>query len=118
MTNYIADLNSTVMCFRESAERAAESCRTGATYVDGVMTWNSNGNVPPVECVALAAHLGMPVDIAKCNAARTAQQEAFFASYRKRNRKGPSAEARAEARAAHGAGVKLVDVITGRTWTT
>ena len=42
---------------------------------------------------------------------------AFLAAYRAADR-GQSAEVRAGARAAHGPGVELVDVVTGRRWTT
>lgn len=46
-----------------------------------------------------------------------AEVSAFLQAYRQ-NYQGPSAEERVEARAAFGAGVKLVNAITGREWTT
>jgi len=118
MTNYIRDLSSTVIAFRRDAERAALSCQNDANYTDGVMTWKSNGNVPFSEMIELASYLGLPVDVAKSNAARDAQTTKFLAEYRKTRRNGPSAEERAEARAAHGEGVVLVDLITGYEWKT
>jgi hypothetical protein len=42
-----------------------------------VMRWNSNNDVPPIECVALAAHIGLPVDIAQCTAIRDAETQAL-----------------------------------------
>lgn len=42
----------------------------------------------------------------------------FLQDYRTARAAGPSDEERAEARAAHGPGVTLVDVVTGQRWTT
>jgi hypothetical protein len=56
-------------------------------------------------------------EAAATRAAYAAAITEVFAAYRAAYR-GPSAEQRAEARAAHGAGVVLVDVISGHRWTT
>jgi hypothetical protein len=90
---------------------------TEATYTAGVMRWNSNGRVPPSENVAAAAAAGFPVDVAACDAAREVDLAAFLAEYR-RNPPPLTDEVLFEARAAHGPGVTLVNVITGRRFTT
>ncbi len=87
-----------------------------ATIIDGVIRWNSNDSVPPVEHVEAARQQGFPVNVAKCDAARDADVTAFLAVYRaNRAKRTPDqiAEERAEARAAHGPGVTLVNVVTG-----
>ena len=126
MTDFIADLNASG--YRgEEARRArdyitkGEAGRRGATYSGGVMRWASNGSVPPREHVALAAFLGFPVDPAACEAARSAEIRELAASLRRREAT-MSAEDRAEraasARAAHGPGVELVNVLTGARFRT
>ena len=52
-----------------------------------------------------------------CTAARERDLDAFLAAYR-RNPPPVTDEMRFEARAAHGPGVELVDVISGRRFTT
>jgi hypothetical protein len=82
---------------------------------NGVYRWKSNDRVPFDD---MLQSVGVDAECrAKCKAARSADNDAFFAEYRA-NYKGPSAEERAEARAAHGPGVTLVNVITGHKWTT
>lgn len=95
--------------------------RTEATITNGVIRWNSNGQVPPDDLVALAVEIGLPVDAAATKAAGDADFKAFMADYRKARRNRTAeviAEERAEARAAHGPGVKLVNIVTGEKWTT
>lgn len=92
-----------------------------ASFVDGVMRWNSNDRVPPEEYVDMAIKEGYPVDKAKCDAARSVDLKAFLASYRKAQaERSPEqiAEQRMEARAAMGEGVKMVNIITGEKYTT
>lgn len=80
----------------------------------GVRFWRSNNRPVPrsvyreafVECPAVQA------------AADEAYLDAFLSDYRKARASGPSDEERCEARAAFGPGVELVDVVTGRRWTT
>lgn len=96
------------------AQRVAQELRTEATISQGVIRWNSNNQVPPADCVALAAHIGLPVDVVASTAARDADTSAFLAAYRKRQPRRASAEERAEMRAAFGRGTKVVNVITGR----
>ena len=86
-----------------------------AQTTDGkVWTWTSNGTPMDLDT---AARYGIPVDPESQQVARDAHLDAIVGIYRA-NYRGPSAEDRAEARAAHGRGVKLVNVITGTTWTT
>lgn len=84
-----------------------------ATVVEGVVRWISNGRVPPADCCEQWARLGLPFDLATSAAARDAETAAFMAAYRKNDR-APSAEERAEMRAAFGEGTEVMDVITGR----
>jgi hypothetical protein len=117
MTDYVKNLTATDKVFRPEADRLVAKLGTDATVKDGVIRWNSNDRVPPEDIVALAIHIGLPIDLAKTNAARDADLDKFLAEYRA-NYKGPTDEERYEARAAHGPGVTLVNVITGHKWTT
>ena len=92
-----------------------------AKFEDGVMRWQSSGRVPPEEWVEKAILEGYPVDKAKCDAVRSAELKEFFAAYRKaREERTPEqiAEERMEARAAMGAGVEMVNIVTGEKFTT
>ena len=79
-----------------------------------VWRWTSNDRVCPLDA---CEEYGIPCDVVAQEATRDRELDAFLAEYRA-NYRGPSAEQRAEARAAHGEGVELVNVITGETWTT
>lgn len=102
---------------RGEVERAAQQLRE-ADIEDGIIRWPSNGRVLPEDLVEFAAHLGLPVDPARCSAVRDADLDEFVAAYREARRNGPTAEELAEAQAAHGPGVELVNVLTGERWTT
>jgi hypothetical protein len=83
----------------------------------GVLRWNTNNAVPFRDVCTI--YFGNDVAaINRCQAARDADTAAFCAEYRRNYNKGPSAEERAEARAAHGEGVELVNVITGTKFRT
>jgi len=101
----------------DEVERNSASLRNDATIKNGVIRWKSNNSVPPADLVDHAVKIGLPVNAAKSHATRDKETRAFLRQYR-RNYKGPSAEERAEARAAHGPGVALTNVITGHKWTT
>lgn len=119
MTDYIAQLASAHRFMREEAERCANNLRNETTTSDGVIRWNSNNNIPPVECVALAAHIGLPVDVAKCTSVRDTETDQFIAEYRLRMRNyKPSREEQFEMRAAFGPGKTVVNVITGQKFRT
>ena len=82
---------------------------------DGIRRWISNNAVIPVCVLENDACLIVPDEH---RAAYDAETAAFFAEYRLNQPAEPTDEERFEARAAHGPGVELVDVITGRRWTT
>lgn len=119
---YIRSLLSEQPVYRNEAVRLCRKLKEEATIdAKGVIRWNSNGSVPPEDCVALAAHIGLPINELACNEARDADFAAFMVEYRKRraNRTPEEiAEERAEARAAHGPGVTLVNVLTGEKYRT
>jgi hypothetical protein len=103
---------------REAAANAAQF--TKAHRVDGVWRWNSNNACPFDDMMEAweAAGLVTAAERKATDAARKADTTRTLAQYRKARANGPSAHERAAARAAHGPGVKLVDVITGQSWTT
>lgn len=115
MTDYIADLNSANNARRRDAERLATQVTDSAhsTIIDGVLRWRSNGAVPPADIVALAVHLEEAVDVAKCDQARREEFEAFRRKAIEQDRP-MTGEELSEARAAHGPGARLVNVLTGR----
>jgi len=91
-----------------------------AAVMGGVVRWNSNGSVPPADCLGDWHDLGLIGDeeLEMSTAAREADTAKLLESYRKRNaNRKLSAEERFELRANHGPGTTLVNVITGRRWT-
>jgi hypothetical protein len=50
------------------------------TLDDGVLRWKSNKSVVHHDMVKIASEIGLPVDIAKCDAARAADKQAYAAS--------------------------------------
>lgn len=92
----------------------------GEAYTDDgkVWRWTSNDAACPLDS---AESYGIPVNVEAQRAARDAELSAFAERYRKAQAKRTPeqvAEERAMARAAHGRGVKLVNVFTGETYTT
>ena len=121
MTNYVADLQGSHPIFQRDAAAMVARLNTEATIIDGVIRWHVNNQVPPADCVALAAHVGLSVDVAKCDTARSADLDAFLVSYRAAQmQRTPEqiAEEQAMARGAHGPGVELVNVLTGESFRT
>ena len=90
---------------------------TSADFANGVMTWKSNGRVPFDDMLEAALAEGFPVDLTKSAAERDRQNTAFLRAYRANPPK-LTAEDLAEARAAHGPGVTLVNIVTGRKFVT
>jgi len=103
---------------REDVERLLAWIEEGADFTGGVMRWQSNGQVPPADVVAFAAHVGFNVDVEASRSARDEEFHRFAEQYRKARADGPSDEERCEARATHGPGVEMVDVISGQRWRT
>ncbi len=84
---------------------------------DGAVSWLSNGRVPPADIIDFWAWLGLPVNVAACHAKRDAEIARFLDEYRA-NATPPTTEQKAEARAAFGSGIRVVNVITGKSFTT
>lgn len=107
--------------YHGSAQRTAVWLRKEATITAGVIRWDSNKRVPPQDCVELAKHLGLRVDVAACARAREDDVARVVGRYREAQaRRTPEqvAEQRAMARAAHGPGAEMVNVITGERYRT
>ena len=47
------------------------------TLDDGVLRWKTNKSVPHSDMIKIASDVGLPVDIAKCEAARAADKQAY-----------------------------------------
>lgn len=105
-----------------TAEKLAENF-ADAYVKDGVVYWKSNDRTPFEDMVTDFAEAGFVgfESIELTNKARSEQNKAFMAEYTKAqsNRTQEQiAEERFEARAAMGAGVKMVNVFTGERYTT
>ena len=120
MTNYVeAYQDETHIYHREAIKLAGQFFTDTDNDVEtGIVRWKSNGRVPPKDVVALWDHLQCTVDVDACDAAREEETKAFLKRYRESQPAEPTDEERFEARAAHGPGVELVDVFSGRRFTT
>lgn len=90
---------------------------------DGAIRWSSNGRCLPADCVRdlVDANLITEATAERTTDMREIELVEFFAEYRtaQANRTPEQiAEERAMARGAMGAGVQMVDVITGERYTT
>jgi hypothetical protein len=106
---------------RREAKRTRKRLREGAEKVEEdhgvVFRWKESGNVVPPDCLERAFIAQPPGQ----EAARTEEREEAFQRYRQQqaNRTDAQKEAqRQEARAAHGEGTDMVNVVTGERWTT
>ena len=100
-----------------SADKVAENFNS-ATVVGNVVRWNSNNSVPFGDMLNDYRTLGLidDVQVEASNKARVVDTDKVLAVYRKAQALRTDeqiAEERYEARAAHGPGVELVNVITG-----
>ena len=89
----------------------------------GAVRWNSNGQCLPKDCVQdlLDANLITVATAERTNDMREIELIEFFQEYRaaQKNRSAEQiAEERAMARGAMGAGVRMVNIITGERYTT
>jgi hypothetical protein len=116
MANLVKDLQSTNEFFRKDAERVANQLRNEATITNGIIRWDSNNAVPPTDCLELAVHIGLAVDLLACKRAAAEDLAAFLTLCGKQATVSDKNDA--EARAEFGPGVTLVNVATGRVWTT
>lgn len=100
------------------AEALVRDVATGQLLISpgGVGRWVSNGRAIPADCAALFAALGLTpaLDLAATAAACGVEARDAIERYRARQPAQPSAEALGEMRAAFGANVEIVDIITGR----
>ena len=105
----------------DDAKATRQFQEEGTVDADGVFRWNSNGAVPPKDCLNAFRYLELPFKMGATLQAREAQLEEATRRYREAQaRRTPEqvAEERAMARAAHGPGVELVNVLTGERYTT
>lgn len=101
---------------RQKAQDTLEDLRNADRIYekDGALYWRSNDAVIPP---SFFKDHGFPVPIRQ-EEAQKIYVEAVLNVYRQSQPAKPSAEERAEARAAHGPGVELTDIVTGRRFTT
>lgn len=125
-SRYGRDANLADDFFNGEGFRQAEAAKTvdriaeRATITAGVIRWNSNDRVPPLDIVALAAEVFEAVDFDASREAYEADAKRSIAEYRRRRaQRTPEqvAEERAEMRAAFGPGATVVDVLTGERTT-
>jgi len=100
---------------RKEISKKIDQFETDASVVDGVVRWNSNNRVPPLEFLELWNHLGKDFDFEKSKKVSDVETDAFLAEYR-RNYRGPSAEEMVEMRANFEPGTTMINAITGTTF--
>lgn len=93
------------------------------TIRNNEIRWNSNGRCLPADCVAELYDAGLinSTVVTVTEGARNTEMKEFFQEYRvaQANRTAEQIqEERAMARGAMGAGVDMVDIITGERYTT
>ncbi len=100
------------MLTREDMEGIEKFLRD-ANVVDGIVRWNSNGNIPPSEVLVSWKRLGCPFDYDKSTELRGKEIENFLKSYAQQTKE-ISDEELYELNAAFELDEKLIDVITGK----
>jgi hypothetical protein len=124
MTDYVRAYDNPTNIYYREARQLADRLRTDTNLTvrginAGVLRWKSNGAVVPADCARLAHAIGIRVSIDSCDRVRDAELSRTLARYRRANRdRQPSNEERAEARAAFGPDAKIVNIFTGREFTT
>lgn len=84
-----------------------------------VWRWTSNDQIPPADCEAKFQLHRLPLFKRETqDEVREIENRRFIEEYRRRQPAEPSAEERAEARAAFGPGAEVVDIFSGRRFTT
>ena len=118
MTNYIKAYRDPSNVYHAEAKRVAgEFTSDAAVMPSGVVRWNSNGRVPPIEILDLWADLGFEFAYWESINTQEHETQAFLAEYRA-NYKGPTDEEWFAALAAFGPGEKIVNVVTGTSYIT
>jgi hypothetical protein len=104
----------------DEINRLADRWLQDAYRVGMVWRWKSNDQVPPEDVVEAMAARGLvsAFEVAACECARERELAAFVAEYRLTQPPVPSREEQYELEAAFGKGTEVVDVISGRKWTT
>lgn len=110
MTDYVKAFTTPGALYHGEAIRLVGDIVAQATITDGVIRWNSNNSVIPADCVALAVHLGLPVDVEACDRERSIDLDKFFNDYNPVY----SEETLAEIRNEFGPNAAVVNVITGK----
>ena len=118
MTRFEREINGSLGDFwkrnaQEEVKKAVAQADEKATVeADGAIKWISNGRYLMDDFCEKLEYAGYPFDREATAKKRDAQNEDSIAKYR-RNHKGFSGEALAEARAAFGQGTTVVDILTG-----
>ena len=118
MTRFEREINGSLGDFwkrnaQEEVKKAVAQADEKATVeADGAIKWNSNGRYLMDDFCEKLEYAGYPFDRGATAKKRDAQNEESIAEYR-RNHKGLSGEALAEARAAFGEGTTVVNILTG-----
>jgi len=98
-------------------EKAIEEFNENATVDEhGIVRWESNGRIPPTDCLEQWGNLTLDFDYVGSVLAGKEETRAALAAYRA-NPPELSDEARFEMRAAFGMGTTVIDIITGRRTT-
>lgn len=119
MTRFEREISGSLGAFwkknaEEEVRKAVAQAETEATVdADGAIRWNSNGRYLMDDFCEKLEYAGYAFSRKATTEKREAQDAESLAEYR-RNHKGLSGEALAEARAAFGEGATVVDVLTGR----
>lgn len=101
--------------------RVEDQLRNTITETGGILRWTESGNIPPKEYLLFADYLGLPFHLKRTLEVLDNEQEIAIEEYRiarANMTEDELAEERLEARAAHGPGVELVDVFTGKKYRT
>ena len=119
MTRFEREISGSLGAFwkknaEEEVRKAVAQAETQAAVdADGAIRWNSNGRYLMDDFCEKLEYAGYAFSREATAKKREAQDAESLAEYR-RNNKGLSGEALAEARAAFGEGTTVVDVLTGR----
>ena len=96
----------------EVKKAVAQADEKATVEADGAIRWNSNGRYLMDDFCEKLEYAGYPFDRQATAKKRDKQNEESIAEYR-RNHRGLSGEALAEARAAFGEGTTVVNILTG-----
>ncbi len=119
MTRFEREISGSLGAFwkknaEEEVRKAAAQADAQATIdADGAIRWNSNGRYLMDDFCEKLEYAGYSFSRKATAEKREVQDAESLAEYR-RNNKGLSGEALAEARAAFGEGTTVVDVLTGK----